>query len=282
MDKRLLNRLVQIANSDEPRFPTSTSLLSYCRARNLGTRLGEVLIFSTKDKDDLRALLKAEQGIDPAHTVVADLAGLSRADTLKRANNEKLTDRRVGEGRLQVKALAGQHLAVAGNVFDLPERCDLGIDLAAILAAPIGHGAILVVENKETFLDLWRVRQDLIAPAKATRALAVFRGDAQGGSSVAAVYALIEATDLPVFAFVDYDPAGMVIASGLPRLGLLIAPPAGELADLLMRFGLRERFEQQLAAATIALDALETHPIVGPVWKLISRSGKALAQERFH
>ena len=164
----------------------------------------------------------------------------------------------------------------------LPERADMGLDLGALLAAPIGHGSLLIVENRQTFIELWRVRKDLLEEVSRTNPLVVFRGDAETGSRADATHRLITSTDLPVFAFVDFDPAGMVIAAGLPRLDKLVSPNFDELGRLIRDHGLSERFMSQVAAPKMALEKLESDKVVGLVLRVIMKASKGLPQEFFH
>ena len=67
----------------------------------------------------------------------------------------------LGEGRIQVKALCGRALSVCGKRLALPDGADLGLPLEAVMRSPIQHDGILLIENKQTFHEIWRVRKDL-------------------------------------------------------------------------------------------------------------------------
>ncbi|WP_373509739.1 hypothetical protein [Thiocapsa sp.] len=57
-----------------------------------------------------------------------------------------------------------------------------------------------------------------------------------------------------MWVFVDYDPAGLLIAAGLPRLaGIIAAEPARLVRDL--AHALPERYQDQFPKTTAALDA---------------------------
>jgi hypothetical protein len=248
----------------------------------LGHRSGSSLLLNEKDKAEIALILKGSEGIDARTTFHHSWDGMSRADSMNLGNNEKLAGSSVGEGRVQVKALRGRELSVYGGQWALPERADMGLDLELLLGAPIHHGSILVVENKQTFHDIWRVREELLKDVAESNPLVVFRGDADGGAKVDAAHRLIASTDAPIFAFVDFDPAGMVIAAGLPRLDRLVSPDLDELGRLISDHGLSERFMSQVAAAKVALEDLESDRVVGPVLRVIMQRGKGLPQEFFH
>jgi len=282
MNKQLVITLLRVFHSPETRFNAGRGLRQFCETYNIGHIRGSSLAIVERDKAEIALLLKGKMGID-AHTTYADSwDGLTRAEGLNLAKDEKLAGGAVGEGRLQVKALRGRDLSVCGKRLALPDGADLGLPLEAVLGSPIQHDSILLVENKQTFNDIWRVREDLLTSGGASNPLVVFRGDYEGGSRADAVHRLIAETDSPVHAFVDFDPAGMVIASTLPRLDRVVCPDLGELSGLLEAHGLAERFMKQLGGATGVLERLESNATIGPVWGVIRRAGKGLPQEFFH
>lgn len=282
MNKQLINALLRVFHSGETRFSAGQGLRAFCKTYNVGFAKGSSLLLNEKDKAEIASLLKSQMGIDASTTFPDSWEGLSRAESLNLAKDEKLAGGLVGEGRIQVKALRGRSVSVCGKHLALPEGADLGLALDAVLESPIQHDSILLVENKQTFHEIWRVREDLLTGGGAPNPLVVFRGDAEGGSRADAVHRLIAAADIPVHAFVDLDPSGMVIASALPRLDRVVCPDLVELTDLLEAQGLGNRFMTQLAAASLVLEKLESDSTIGPVWRVIRRAGKGLPQEFFH
>ena len=104
-----------------------------------------------------------------------------------------------------------------------------------------------------------------------------------GGGSEAradASQSLLKTLNRPVWAFVDYDPAGLVIAATLPGLQGIIAPEATVLAELLEKHGLEDRYRTQLPAAASSLDQAG-HPAVSFLWPMLRQAGRALPQEIF-
>jgi len=282
MNKQLVITLLRVFHSPETRFNAGRGLRQFCETYNIGHIRGSSLVIDERDKAEIALLLNGNMGID-AHTTYPDSWDrLNRSEGLNLAKDEKLAGRAVGEGRIQAKALRGRDLSVCGERLALPEGADLGLPVKAVLGSPIQHDGILLVENKLTFHEIWHVREDLLTDGPLFNPLVVFRGDAEGGSRTDAVHRLIAETDVPVHAFVDFDPAGMVIASVLPRLDRLVCPDFGELSGLLEAHGLAERFMKQLAAARITLEQLESDSIIGPVWGVIRNAGKGLPQEFFH
>lgn len=224
MDKRLINTLLRIFHSSDTRFAYGRAISAFSTEYNLGVRQGSSLVFNDAHKAEIGRILKGELGIDPASTTADSWKGLDRAESLMLAKNEKLTSRTVGGGRLRVKTLSGSVLRVAGGSWSLPDRADLGLDLSAVIGSEIGHDALLIVENLQTFDDIHTVGSEVMDNLSAHDPLVIYRGDTQGGARADAVHALVSGTDLPVIAFVDFDPAGLIIASSLPRLDRVLAP----------------------------------------------------------
>ena len=217
-----------------------------------------------------------------ANTTSASWKQLDRAKSLDLAHDEKLSGHSVGAGRLRLKTLAARPVQVAGGSWPLPSRADIGLDLEAVLGNRIGHDSLLVVENLQTFDDIHEVGTDVMGALADRNPLVLYRGDAQGGARADAVHALIERTTLPVYAFVDFDPAGLIIASAFPRLDQLLSPELVKLESLIRTSGITRRYLEQVAAASHALERLESDPRIGPMWEVIRRVGKALPQEYFH
>lgn len=170
--------------------------------------------------------------------------GLSRSESLTLASNEKLSGTLVSRDRVAVKALREQPLMVCGHSYRFPPSAELVVDLDDVLYNQIGHTSLLIVENKQTFQDINQVDEALIAFIN--NPLVVYRGDADSGARADAVNFLIRSTSLDVIAFVDYDPAGLIIAAGLPRLNHIISPSREMLKAILEEYGNADRFMTQI------------------------------------
>lgn len=282
MDKRLINTLLRIFHSPESRFSSGRSISAFCTEYNLGMKQGASLIFTEGDKKEIGRILQGEMGIDPTTTMSESWTHLGRAQSLRLARDEKFAGRSVGAGRLRLKTLPERTLRVAGSSWDLPLRADLGLDLEAVLGHEIGHDALLVIENLQTFDDIHNVGVDVIGDLATRDPLVLYRGDTQGGARTDAIHSLIENTALPVYAFVDYDPAGLMIASGLPRLDKVVAPCLQDLSALIQMHGIAKRYLEQVATASHALQQLEGDSRIAPLWDVIHAAGKGLPQEFFH
>lgn len=200
---------------------------------------------------------------------------LSRARALDLGPNEKFTSAPVKRHRVAVKALPGRPVQFAGQAVLLPPACHLDLD-GSMAAGLLAHESALLVENWECFNRIHAIDLDLTPAGE--NPLIVWRGDGSGTRADAAI-ALLRALRVPVWAFVDYDPAGLLIANALPGLAGIIAPRSDRLERDLAA-GLPERYQDQLPNAAAALDA-SVHQSVRQLWKIIKSRGRGLPQERY-
>ncbi|MDD2749409.1 MAG: hypothetical protein PHX24_04915 [Acidithiobacillus sp.] len=283
MRTQLIQILLRVVHSTEvmPSVGAGKTIDAFCRDYHLGRRKGSRWVFTAAQREEIRQVLHGQTGIN-ADLRPEDIDGLSRSKTLTIAFDEKLNRRAVGTGRLRMKALQGCPLHVMGQTWYLSDRMDIGGDLEAVLQSDIGHDGLLLVENLQTFDDLFAVDALVMGQLPLTNPLILYRGDAQGGARADAVHALVQRTDLPVVAFFDYDPAGLVMAKGLPRLNSLLAPPLPILEKAIQSRGLIGRYQEQVAKTPYEWERLRDDDRMAGLWIAIHTAGKALPQEYFH
>jgi hypothetical protein len=271
--KQTVRALLRIVQSSDERFAASGVLTSFVDGYGVGRTKGAGILFDPEDKARIREMLRAE-GIDP-DTDPAAWDGITRAEALHLGPDEKFASTPVKRRRVAIKTLRGNPLLLDGQALTLPPACHLDVDGAAV-ASLLAHKTVLLVENWEPFNRIDDVDLDL-SPA-GDNPLVVWRGD-RSDTRVDHALDLLRALEVPVWAFVDYDPAGLLIADGLPRLAGIIAPEPERLEQDLAR-GLHKRYQAQLPAAIPALDASRNEP-VRTLWIVIRRHGRALPQERY-
>jgi hypothetical protein len=272
-DKRLVRVLLRIAQSPDERFSASAVLDHFCEDFSIGKRRGKGWDLTEQDKEAVRAVLRAA-GIDPG-TAPSAWDGLARADALQLGRNEKFTTGPVQCMRVAVKTLPCRRLRIVGQDLWLPRGCHLDAP-AELVASTSLHSGILFVENWENFERIHECTLDLAD--ECYNPLVVWRGEKEGTRTDAALW-LVRNLVEPVWAFVDYDPSGLLIAARLPRLRGVIAPPDDVLERDLAE-GIRDRYEDQLPGAAAALDACE-HKEIRRLWEILRRHGRALPQERY-
>jgi len=133
--------------------------------------------------------------------------------------------------------------------------------------------ALLLVENLESMRFLERNRW---IEFDGLSVLAVFRGDRLLRPDVAASF--LDASSLPVWAYFDFDPAGLGLAARLPRLDRILLPDEARLAAAARKANQVHLFADQIAqwGPSLALDGRE---IVKRPWALMQLLRLGLAQE---
>lgn len=143
-------------------------------------------------------------------------------------------------------------------------------------ARAIACERLMLVENLEPFRQLERYRwidyQDLSI-------LAVYRGDSV--LSPHAALTVIRERDEPIWAFVDFDPAGLLIANSLPadRLEHVMLPDIEWLREAARTTRGRELFDLQEVHARRSLDGA-VNPAVQLAWKELCFMRSGVIQER--
>lgn len=275
MEKNLIKRLLQICQSSEARFPRSKGLNQFQQDYNIGTVMGTSLHFSPQDKSQIRALLLKTENIDADTTAPTQWDGLSRTDSLAWGSNEKLTHSAVRQQRVAIKHLPPQALLLAGTRLVLPQGSNLDVNWQTIVQQS-QHETVLVVENWEAFERIHQARLDFSLAGE--NPLVVFRGSPVYQQDY--TIALLEALQRPVFAFVDFDPAGLVLAQALPHFQHLIMPTLEMLEACLKSCTNHARYQAQLPQARRVLDNSQ-HSTIRAIWYLLQQYGVALPQESF-
>lgn len=275
MEKSLIKRLLQICQSAEERFTAGKALSQFQQDYNIGMVMGKSLVFSPQDKAQIRDLLLNVEGIDAALTAPDQWNGLTRAESLVWGSNEKLNQLAVRQQRIAIKHLPRCSLLLNDESLVLPAGSNLDINWQTV-AQKSQHEAVLVVENWEAFELIHQTQLDFSLAGE--NPLVVFRGCPiyQQNYTVA----LLETLQLPVFAFVDFDPAGLVIAQGLPYFQDIILPPLPILERELQGCTNHQRYQAQLPQAIKVLDVTQ-HERIASAWVVLKRYGVALPQERF-
>ncbi|WP_108645595.1 DUF7281 domain-containing protein [Polynucleobacter rarus] len=274
MEKNLINSLLRIYHGEKDRYAASGVLTRLMEDFNIGQRVGTSIVFSNNDRDSIRKLL-ATEGIDVETTQLGQWQELSRTDSLEFSHNEKMTNASVRQGRVAVKALPGNLLWLGDEKISLPISSNLDIDWRW-LVGNCDHTSVLLVENWEAFDRIHEVTFDLSQAGK--NPLVVFRGSPVYRQDY--VIALLNVLALPVFAFVDLDPSGLILAQSTPHFEGLMVPPTLELVSALKSVKNYSRYRSQLIQSQSILNN-STHPDIVKHWKLLQEYGTALPQEYF-
>ena len=275
MDKALITSLLRVYHATKQRQGASGVLSTFVDDYNIGQRMGSSLIFTSNDKERIRKLLLATESIDAETTRPDQWDGLSRAQSLAHGSNEKLTREAVRSGRVAVKALLNKPLLLDQRAIFLPSGANLDLDWHWV-SSHCDHTSVLLVENWEAFDCIHNVNFDVSKAG--TNPLVVFRGSPVYRQDY--VVSLLRGLEIPVFAFVDYDPAGLMIAQSLPHFAGLIVPPLDDLGAALHITNNHARYRSQLAQTHVTLSNA-SHPDIVEIWCMLQVYGKALPQEYF-
>lgn len=236
----------------------------FCRHFGMGQHIGSRFVFSQADAD------RAFQMLNIAGVASApDGQPLRRAQAgLKNPSQEKAGTLPPHQDSIAVKAAhgcceykGGPVPAVGYQVLTLEQACAIRADV------------LLVVENLESFRFLERNRW---IDYQQLAVLAIFRGDGVFKADV--VSSLLESSSAPVWAYFDFDPAGMGMAAKLPRLRRVLLPNEELLASAARMANQVHLYADQLDQWGRVLSSDERSMIQIP-WALLQKLRVGMAQE---
>lgn len=271
MSKQLIKTLLTVCQKRSEFIPRSQTMLDFCQEYSLGEIQGTRIFFTVKDYADIEMILVKEFGVDPK-TRPDTWDGISRTDAINYGHNEKMSSEAVKSDRVYIKSLPGRLLSINGKHLDLPDGSNLAIPLDNLIIGE-EHQSILLIEN---WLNFEGTHKTPLLDKIEGNPLVVYRGDTD--ISPANAKQLMEKSGLPVYAFVDYDPEGLVIAKSLPNFKDMITPDASVLDALIGKAGNHDRFIAQKAALPMVLNNLD-HPTLQTIWGMLDKHGNALPQE---
>ncbi|GBO86232.1 DUF7281 domain-containing protein [Marinobacter salsuginis] len=201
--RREIKQALKVAQSPETTFTRNKTLESLA-ARGLGFVNGKAYSISRQQKQDLKGWL-SHQSIDwttPWSAFEGD-----RLETAEVATDEKLSASTDNRERVLVSAIGP---TVRVNSTTLPELEGSHVSLVTEFVRTIECDHLLVVENLPAFNSLYRLLLDF----QGQSVLAVYRGDPTRPMGQTWAKHMSEEMDIPLAAYMDYDPAGLVIAIG--------------------------------------------------------------------
>lgn len=230
----------------------------------MGQHVGSQFVFSQVDANRARQML-ANAGIAP------EPAGrpLRRAHAgLNNPTQEKSGTLAPHQDSIAVKAANGRCECKGHPIPTLGYQV-LTLEQAREIRADV----LLVVENLESLRFLERNRW---IDFQALAVLAIFRGDGIFRADVVAW--LLEASSTPVWAYFDFDPAGLGMAARLPRLQRVLLPKEKVLVNAARKANQVHLYADQVAQWGKSLGSEERSLIQQP-WSLLRSLRVGLAQE---
>lgn len=248
---------------------------------NRSTRLNSAIAIEMAQSEDVgrvrgRAVFyeeadyrRAETKLRNAGLAIAAPAPSRRRSEADDAASEKAAAARVTDGLVAVVAQGLKGVVV-------PKGSFLAMDWRAAQALP--YEVLLVCENLEPMQRIHRYRW-LQPFLKGRSALVLFRG-APDWFRIDAARRLLEADTRPVLAVYDFDPQGLVMATGLPRREALCLPPWEELEPLVVERKRHDLYAAQEAGCRAVLDACGD-PEIALAWQRMRLLTRGLNQEAF-
>lgn len=234
----------------------------------LGHPSGNVIFYMPNHWDQAERLLHSHElpvqalGAAATRAAAAQYGGMS----------EKSGTRAVHNGEVAIKLLGA--CTWRGQPIVLPPQMCIVVKVQELHA--IDCDVLCLVENWEAFTDLHRYAWLVLGQR---RVMAVFRGD--NLYSPAHVKSVLEARVEPLWAFVDFDPAGLGIAEGLPgsRIEKVVLPPWDWLKQASCNPIGRGLYDAQVGQWSRVLDAAAS-PVVREAWGYLRTWGFGMTQER--
>jgi len=276
LDQSMAQLMQRLVDKDASSTPLSATARRLQEDLGIGRIQGKTLYLSERNRQEMREILLA-RGYSATPLPIKDM---SRSDRLAMATpNEKAGGGALKTGRVSLKSLPNKTLNVAGQTLSLPDGCHVDIDWRRV-AYGIGHDSIMLVENYEVFDRLHELAFDL--PDDCKNPLVIYRGD-KTESRLNNVKAFIDASDLPVLAFVDIDPKGLHIAVGYPRLIGIVAPDYADLkATMDSPASARpDLYRLQLPGVGDYLRSIADNSPISALWQLLQQHRAGVVQERW-
>ncbi|MGZ8982990.1 MAG: DUF7281 domain-containing protein [Methylotenera sp.] len=274
-DHRLAGTLKRVLSKSDERYPVTISLTQFINNYSVGRVIGKSAYFNESEKKKISELLIAK-GFSLENL---DISKMPRTERLLHTPNEKSGGGAVKRDRISIKHLNGKSIEIAGEQsIRLPAEAHLDMNWRS-LKDGCRNDSILLVENYVNFNLIHQANFDF--PAKYTSPLVLYRGD-QAESRNDIVMQFLQSSELPVLAYVDIDPAGLAIASKLPRLGGIVSPDMGNLEKLLSSsFKRQDLYDKQCSQYSSYLDSLIPSNPSRQLWEVVKKYRAGVVQERF-
>lgn len=240
----------------------------FCEHYSLGTVVGRNIEYREVDHKGAESLLRAHDlpveplKSDATRADVAQYGGLSEKHFSEAPHARSMAVKFIGRCSLN-----GQSLTTP---------CGTYMVLYPESAMQVTCDRILLVENLETFRRLedyqW-VRYDGLS------VMAIFRGDPS--LSISDSLEVVRRRSEAIWAFVDFDPAGLAIANSLAqdRLERIVLPPTAWLKEASDTHRGRLLFADQASRYAATLDG-SIHAQVSFWWREMKHLQSAVTQER--
>ncbi len=261
-----ISHLVKNRPGHTTTHPSSKIGLSVIERYQCGRSQNNRLIFTAKDKSELRSQIKRELNIDP---FVIDQLPDSRLELAKIHHNEKLAKNPVSQDHILINSPTGMVQLNTQQIQLYPDIIpSVGFMPIASKISQINHNAIVVVEN----LAIMQLCNQLALPNLCQNAFWMYRGDNKSGAKAEACYDLLTrfGQDKEVIVFSDMDPKGLEIALTIPYANYWLGPEIDAWTHCLQsRHASRSGYDVQTKAMTYLLKRSDASSLSKPINDLV-------------
>lgn len=203
----------------------------------IGRLIGRVLHLTAEDRNQLRRHIENEFDMSPEAFLA--LSPTSRIE----ASEHRLDEKRGVTGAISKEYIclkSTDNKLLLDQEYGIPEKSYLTIVFTeAILHR---HATVIIIENLDTFLQSERINWP--QGFKTSNHLLVYRGDVK--NNPAAVNKFLQQQSADVYAFMDFDPAGLKFAFALYRQqGLIIPDLAKHSIEILKQHSREDKYIDQ-------------------------------------
>ncbi len=237
-----LQALSRAIKEAAPRVKKSALWLRLHHEYGIGQLDGPYVILSRAHHGQVCDLVLAQTGIN----LLEHLPTGDRIDVARQIGNEKLFSEAPGRHHVVITSHCGQ-LTLNERVIPLLPGSSCRIDWRNIA---ITAEAVIVIENLKAF-DCFHLAN---IPGSLSRAWALYRGHDVSSQAVKDFLAQVP-DGIPIIAFSDYDPAGLIISRTTTRVTHFLLPDRD--AAFQKPIGNSELFKRQHASVTHLIN----HPL---------------------
>ena len=222
MSRALIKAALRAIERPSGLFKPTTDLKGYLLEEGIGLFQGDKVFLSEEAKQVLRDALNRDHNI-PLDATSKSWDGITRIEATKLSSDEKMTTRAVRQDRVAVKAFSGYpvRMRADGFVREYMLPPGMSLDVSHEDAVLFDHETIVMVENWEAFERIHQL--SFPVPEHLKESLVVYRGQ-KNVYGINPARQFLEKACKDVAVFCDADPAGLVLAMGVPGFKELMLP----------------------------------------------------------
>jgi len=266
--KRVIQAALTVVKPGPQTYPANASRKELA-VLGYGKIVGRQYLITRDDREKLRTWL-AREGISWDLPAAAYGTG-HREDTAAQSIHEKHAHRTAQGKRVLLQPLA-TGIFINGQEIPVLSLQDACLSVSPDAITTLDADALLVVENSRAF---HRLRDQRLTDSH-NRWLAVYRGDPQHASGQTWARDIAQRQQVRLFAYTDFDPAGMIIALGMEAEQMLLP----NLEDMAGLAGSEPDFDRQQTQWTQLQSSVPANSALAPWVDHLRKHKAGFTQER--